>query len=498
MSQPTKQSTTGNSHGQDLDNHPSTTQPFQAEEADAPASDAPVRRPAGWRRLWRPRRLILLGFVSAGLFVVSLPTLLSKTSWRSVVINRIAQRPDWVVTARNVEWGWFSPLVVDGVEIRSRETLDSGQHVVSIDIDRLTMERGLLSWYRLRPDLRRLVIEHPQIVIRLPAESQSDDDARSTSTSRSIYEADLRDIELTVFRESDEQPVLQARREQFTAHVELLDGQRVLRAAGIQVWSREPLTEQICRDGLQWVAPALAQSTRVTGTVSLEIDHFLIPLQARSASARLQGLELTGTLQLHDVAAAARNPLVQSLLKTVATTAAIPMADSIEVVNDTRVRFDVKDARVHHAGLVFVLPQWEDRVKLMTSGYVGFDESLELQVEIEVRSQRLQQNAVLAQLTRLPLGLRVTGTVDEPQLGWPKGRDLLDQIADRLQPDSQRGQEPNLAGSIGDLLEAANSQEPEDRKLLKSSAAILNIIRAAQAQEDERKRSQQDADQPPR
>ena len=58
--------------------------------------------------------------------------------------------------------------------------------------------------------------------------------------------------------------------------------------------------------------------------------------------------------------------------------------DAITVAQDVSVQFMVKNGRLHHSGLAFILPHGEKSIDIVSSGSVGLDETLDLTLEIKL------------------------------------------------------------------------------------------------------------------
>src|SRR5690606_22175743 len=119
-----------------------------------------------------------------------------------------------------------------------------------------------------------------------------------------------------------------------------------------------PVTPQMCNDLLKYVAPVLAGTAEVSGSVSIELDAWCVPL---ADPAQGRG---SGRMTIHSVQAGT-GPLVRQLA------AALGLPPSVRLVDNSQVVFEMADGRVHHRGLRFGLPN----LAVRTQGSVGLDQS---------------------------------------------------------------------------------------------------------------------------
>lgn len=92
------------------------------------------------------------------------------------------------------------------------------------------------------------------------------------------------------------------------------------------------------------------------------------------------------------------------------------LPESVELARESKIVFEMREHRVHHEGLEFMLGDLHVR----TSGYVGFDQNIDLLAELIVRLPAGQANekrwlsALDGKSLRIPIG----GTLRRPVPDW--------------------------------------------------------------------------------
>lgn len=168
--------------------------------------------------------------------------------------------------------------------------------------------------------------------------------------------------------------------------------------AGLLV-DRVQVTPEMCAAALQYVAPVLAEATSVQGSFSIELDHCQIPLQ-RPALGRM-----AGRMTIHSMEVGP-GPLIEELA------VALGRAKPGRLRRESIIRFVMADGGVHHEGLELEFPE----LTIRTRGFVGFDRSLALVVEMPVPEKWLIEPRVRAALANQTVTLPLRGTLSRPQL----------------------------------------------------------------------------------
>ncbi|MAE40883.1 MAG: hypothetical protein CML07_08210, partial [Psychrobacter sp.] len=189
---------------------------------------------------------------------------------------------------------------------------------------------------------------------------------------------------------------------------------------------RVHMTPEMCTHWLKYVAPPLADATRVEGQLTVELaEDLLAPLHDWGGS---QG---KGVLTIHRARvgpSAITAPVLQAC-QVMLSIADPATASRLKLSRDTwldlptqDVPFDVRDRRVYHQGVVVRLGE----VELRSRGSVGLDdESLDLVIGVPVRDRWIKNLPVLAGIAGKQVELRVNGTFRDPGVDERVFRDLL-------------------------------------------------------------------------
>jgi hypothetical protein len=178
------------------------------------------------------------------------------------------------------------------------------------------------------------------------------------------------------------------------------------------------LSPGMCNDVLKYVAPILSKVTRAKGEISIDLDDWRLPLGHPE-----QG-ELGGRLALHEVEVGPGS-FVRALAE------ALHVPPDVALARESIVRFELVDGRIRHRDLEFDLPGAHVR----TSGSVGFDRTLDLLAEVELRlpAKLLAESPLARSLAEKTLKIPIGGTLARPRLAAGFVRELgLTALFDKL------------------------------------------------------------------
>ena len=184
------------------------------------------------------------------------------------------------------------------------------------------------------------------------------------------------------------------------------------------------LTKEVTAEWLKFVAPLLADSARIQGTFSTAIQAATIPLSDPMAG------DIPGVLQIQSAQAEA-GPLVQQMLGIVNQVRQIAgrsprNADRLRVnVPEQNISFRMVQNRVHHKDFALDI----DGVKVVTSGSVGLDQSLQLVAQLTLPDKWIGSGAIADALRSRPLRIPISGTLKRPRLDPSAIRSLGAQAA---------------------------------------------------------------------
>jgi hypothetical protein len=186
-----------------------------------------------------------------------------------------------------------------------------------------------------------------------------------------------------------------------TLHLATAPGE--LRLAKGVIVDRAKLTPQATAGALGYALPAIANAGQAEGEISATIDDSHIPLGDFTRT------NLRGTLVIHKATVGA-SPVVAEVAKLLGA-----KNTTMTLANEAAVPVQVADGRVHHQNFAVNL----GGTTIRTSGSVGFDDTLDLVVEVPIpanlpalKSNPLLMKAVAGKTVRVP----VRGTLSRPAL----------------------------------------------------------------------------------
>lgn len=410
------------------------------------------------KRRWLRRALIGLALTLA--LVAAAPYIAQYPPVRDWLVNALAKRENVRAEVGGASFGWFTPLELRDVRV------DSPQGAPLLNVARI---RAAKPWWQLALSQKRLgrfFIGAPHVTLLAspsgwnfegigPAKEASqrpaDPGDRSEPSDKPELTAVLQDAAVVLRRAGIEEPLLDVEGVHATVDIRYLEDTRWLIVQPFQPLDRKQLTPEMCNNGLQLIAPILANATWVSGEVSLSIDEFRLPLDRRAAEdPQLPPAFAAGRLDMHSVETGLKNPLLQEIANKVATLLGSKMPTRVRIANETQVQFELRDRRVYHEGLAFGLPEVSPNLVIRTSGYVGLDKSLDLRVEAPTSLDWAFDGPIAQRLSGKSIELAVTGTLDDPKVSFPEDKGLVQQLANLVSenPEETGGA---VAGGMVDL-----------------------------------------------
>jgi hypothetical protein len=189
------------------------------------------------------------------------------------------------------------------------------------------------------------------------------------------------------------------------------------------------LSPELCASWFKFVAPMLADVTRADGLFSVVLANGTMPVLDPSVS------EVSGDLAIHS-AQLSPGPLANQIIaiidraKTLTNARSLKPADLLSLIEpntaagqatkdrvwmtlpEQQVPFRVTGGRVHHDRLTMITKE----ATLISRGSVGFDESLDLVIEIPVLDDWIAARRELASLRGKSLSVPVRGSLRRPML----------------------------------------------------------------------------------
>jgi hypothetical protein len=180
--------------------------------------------------------------------------------------------------------------------------------------------------------------------------------------------------------------------------------QRVLTMQPGRLIERMQISPRITEDLLQYIAPLLAQATRIEGSFSLGTDGAVLP-----ADDPANGY-CRGVLTIHRVELSP-GPLLRELSRQLA------LAPALRLVDECEIPFVLHDRSVTHRDLAFQLGD----VTLDSRGTVAFDKTIDLDIGLQLPEKGWQPRGPLVRhLSNSLQGRRISlpfrGSLEKPRL----------------------------------------------------------------------------------
>ena len=232
----------------------------------------------------------------------------------------------------------------------------------------------------------------------------------------------------------------------------------------------------------------LAEATDLDGEVSLKIDTLEVALKEDGPVIE----KLRGQVLMHEVRSTA-GPAMADMLDVVGLVFRRDVPRRVQVVKDSTINFELIRNRLHHSGFAFVLPNLAPGFLVTSSGSVGFDQTLDLVVSLDVPKTLVDNMPVVAKLVAQPIEIPVKGTIEDPQPSLPANAPLTDFLATRLVPTADGKPEAIPDAVIRLIRGVGNLNVPDVERTQALPGTILNLIRSIQ---DERKRREANGETP--
>lgn len=406
---------------------------------------------------------------------VCFPFLVLGSSLRDGALKDAAASSGWSVQSGAATGGWFEPVTFFDVRVS-----DLSGRLVG-EIPELRTNFSLTDIFGDGPQRTRLTLVRPSIEILVSEKGEwpscsleqsgktteffvEKGSLRITSPRRKIPVIDVDGVDLTGSMGPDE------------------SGAMWLVVEPMQVFDHEAVSDSQCEQNLALIAPILAQSAEISGSASVWLDGVRIPLDGRQNSP----FPLKGRAEFHSLEAKLRNGWARQLVSFGSGFSGIEIPDQISMLEESTIEFEITEQGVHHSGTAFLLPQVSPEFKVVSSGTVFLDETLHLELSVELPVASDDERPVLRFLRKVsssPIRLAVRGAVSSPVVGLPEGVDFLGEVSRRVTPAQYTKEPPGVPTAISDLIQdvvkPGSDGEEKSRNL---GGSILNLIRAVEKQ----------------
>ena len=377
-----------------------------------------------WRRrlVWGFLFLLILAFVA--------PQIIARTSLRDLVLGSLVGDSGWTIASDSASLGWTSPVVVHGLELHDR------RQTTRIKINRVAAEKSWLSLFMSFPNLGAFEIDRPEIITIVEEEAERESTSTTETQTFPTLTTHVNQAHIVVRRRDANEPVIDVDQVDLTVHLTHEEQGHQLVIDGIKVFDRKAIAPDVLARGIHLIAPVLDGEIRAEGSLSLDIETLSVPLDA-NAEDFAERVQLRGDVVLHEFTAELENPITRRLVMMFAEILDLgEIPQQVSISDETRLRFDVRDGRIHHESYALLFPSLASEFQMATQGSVGLDESLDLSVTVRLPIELLGQGELAAKVAETPIELNVSGTIDEPVIGLKDESDWVAGLNDALQNPS--------------------------------------------------------------
>jgi hypothetical protein len=368
------------------------------EQAITP-SLAPPNAPVPKRR--RRRLLRTLGILAFLLFLLGAmtPWLLSKVGLRDRAINAILASPSVTASSESASFGWFSALSVDGLDLRS------ANNRFDVRVGHAATEQSPFQLWTSSPNLGTIRVDKVHVRLELPLDVGA---MRPGHRFEPAFTAIATDGTLTLLLAGEKEPAVDVDEINMTFRVENTDEGEILTLDPLVVFDRRKLTPKMVKSLIYLIDPTIGDTPHMSGEFTLSLDKLRVPLGIRRDQVPAR-VEMEGKLVLHNLSTEVKNPMRRAIIQLVADMNGKHASDVVRLAQDTEIRFQVREGRIHHDGLRIGLPDIDPALQITSHGSVGLDKTIDLHIELP-RLDKAQRVA------KGPAKCRITGTIDKPKI----------------------------------------------------------------------------------
>jgi hypothetical protein len=189
-------------------------------------------------------------------------------------------------------------------------------------------------------------------------------------------------------------------------HLEKADSGHVFVVEPVEVFKKSKLNLGVASGLLKLLAPDVDVDRQVKGEISLSLSKLRVPLGVPEEQAVKQA-EAEGKITLHQVSSEVKSPTWQALLRLIADLHGAKTPKTIHVVEESEIRFQMRDGRLHHEGQRIGIPEIAPDFFILSRGSIGVDDTLDLILELP----RLHKDKGDKSLVQC----HVTGTIHQPK-----------------------------------------------------------------------------------
>jgi hypothetical protein len=370
-----------------------------------------VKTPTPKRRRFRILRILGIFLILMVLLIVAAPWVVAHTALRDEAINEIVASPSVTASSDSASFGWFSPLSVHGLHLKS-----PNNHV-DMSVDNLTAEKPPYQLWSSAPDLGTITIEKPHVNLELPLDVNIERHKRTALEP--TFTANLKDAGLTVRLAGLDEPVIDVDGLNLTVHLEKAEQGRVLSLDPVVIFDKRKLSPKLANNLLHLFDPTMGDIPDINSEFSLSVDKLSVPIGLPKEEA-IKHIQMEGKLVLNQVSTEVKNPMAQALVQLIADMNGKKPSEVVRLAKNSEIRFQVRDGRMYHEGVSVGFPDIDPQLQLTSHGSVGLDRTLDLFVDLPRLDPALRKELG-------PARCHITGTLTNPKISVEGGSFVLRQ-----------------------------------------------------------------------
>ncbi|MDA0659729.1 MAG: hypothetical protein O3C60_12935 [Planctomycetota bacterium] len=419
-----------------------------------------------------------------GATLALLPWLVCHTDLRQSVLRSALGKFHLTGDCDKLRAGWFTPISLHGLTAKSMQGItifEVASIQSSVTLASMVFGHTNLGEFQITDSVLHLYVGKGATTWELLREIQKQRDTKSehtstpTASSPVSIKLHLKNAQLVVHEYNDKTTLADVSNVNLVAAISTESGEPQLTIQLSEPLTRIPVTPELSRAGLRYATPVLSVATWTSGTFSVELETFVVPLRAPK-NARIKG-----AIVLHDVTAGLQEGPVRSATRDIAMLTNRRIPDKITLAKESRVEFAAYDGRVHHSGLAVGLPDVSSELLVHSSGSVGFDKTLQLELDVPLPFALLGTGPLAKTLGNQSLLLPVSGTLDDPTISFQgDGKIVSDLLAKLL-----------TGGQVPTTEKSGNSDSPDSddtlQEFLDQAGEVAKLLKQRR---DERRKQQ--------
>ncbi len=435
--------------------------------------EKPMEAVSGPNRKWRRAMVttsILCGMVFTGAAIT--PVAVMNSSYRDSVLNSRLKEHGLTATSASGSGSWVTPFEFRDILI----TDETGR--VRLSIESILASNSLMGLIFHGGDLGTFTVIKPELSVEM------DDDGnlplkmpeKSDQTGQPNLAFVIQHAAFKLVVPWRPLPVIDLKGLDISGTIATTEEGRWLSLDPVRVFDHEQLSDTHTQQNVALIAPVLAQTTALSGEVSVTLNQTRIRLDGDEQ----QPIRVHGDAAFHKVEAKLRQEWAAQVSQMIGGMTGQSGNSRLQIARDSVVHFEVSEKGVYHEGLALLLPDMASRLRVESSGFVGLDEKLDLTfgVQLPQISSGGPLLSLFSKMVSSPLKVFVKGTVSEPKRQPPAGFSVVDQLSRNLAPDQHNDQPPPVAESVMKLIGSA-AGPPATGQGESITGSVLEIIRAA-------------------